>query len=268
MRPDWRAIRCLLPTMMVVNALTTQNSAAKQTSGNPPMGVSTGIAHAPIKDHQSHPITAGGVVDGAPIVFADISKQAGLGNGLLDIFVANGHADPGVDQQDRGTTWAQRPQLFHNLDAVHFREVPPAVGSGLADVITARSAALGDSFNDRRVDVVINNPDSTPSLLRNVVKNENHRITIKLIGGSKSPRDAIGSKVFLTSGGARQRGDVIGGGGYGSSSDQRLHFGLGSSTKIDKLEVFWPSGSKEEFVIPEVDCVVTIIEGKGVTRPS
>ena len=91
--------------------------------------------------------------------------------------------------------------------------------------------------------------DSTPSLLRNVVKNSNHWIEFKLVGGPKSPRDAIGTKVFVTAGGIRQRGDVYSGGSYGSNSDPRLHFGLGSSSKIEKVEVQWPSGSREQFSV-------------------
>jgi hypothetical protein len=172
-----------------------------------------------------------------------------------------------VDQQDWGTTWAQRPLLFRNLDGVKFQEVPAATGSGLAVVVSARGAAFGDLFNDGHIDVVLNNIDSTPKLLRNVVKNDNHWITLRLIGGSKSPRDAIGAKVFVTTGGVRQRGDVFSGGSYASSSDQRLHFGLGAATKVDKLEIYWPSGAKEEIAIRTVDRILTIQEGKGIVAP-
>lgn len=187
-------------------------------------------------------------------------------DGLLDIFVANGHVYPGVDQQDWGTTWAQRPQLFRNLDGNKFREVPPATGSGLADVITARGAALGDLFNDGHIDVVINNVDALPTLLRNAVKNDNHWITLRLIGGPKSPRDAIGSKVFVTTGAVRQRADLFSGGSYGSSSDPRAHFGLGTATSIDKVEIQWPSGLKQVVSVPGVDRIVTITEGKDVSQ--
>jgi hypothetical protein len=186
-------------------------------------------------------------------------------DGLLDIFVANGHVYPGVDAQDWGTTFAQRPLLFRNLDAERFREVPPASGSGLAAVIPARGAAFGDLFNDGSIDVVINNLDSTPTLLRNVVKNKNHWIAFKLIGSGKSPRDAIGAKVFLTSGTVHQRADVFSGGSYASSSDQRIHFGLGAATKIDKIEIHWPSGLNEPVSIPSVDRFLEITEGKGIT---
>ena len=214
--------------------------------------------------------------------FSDVTYQAGLAeptipflawgtgfldfdnDGLTDIFVANGHVYPGVDQQDWGTTWAQRPQLFRNLDGVKFREVPPATGSGLADVLTARGAAFGDLFNDGRIDVVLNNIDSTPTLLRNVAKSENHWIAIRLIGTGKSPRDGGGSKVFVTTGTVRQRVDIFSGGSYGSSSDTRAHFGLGSASKIDKMEIQWPSGTKQQVAVPGIDRIITVEEGKGV----
>jgi hypothetical protein len=211
--------------------------------------------------------------------FSDVTYQVGLadptipflawGNGFLDydndgwldIFIANGHVYPSVDQQDWGTTWAERPQLFRNIDGTRFQEVPPATGSGLASVISARGAAFGDLFNDGRIDIVINNVDSTPALLRNVVKNGNHWITLKLVGGPWSPRDAIGAKVFVTAGGVRQRADVYSGGSYGSSSDPRVHFGLGSAMKIDKIEIDWPSGMKQQISPPGIDRVFTITEG-------
>jgi hypothetical protein len=181
--------------------------------------------------------------------------------------VANGHVYPNIDQKDWGTTYAQRPQLFRNLNGSKFEEVPPAAGSGLADVITARGAAFGDLFNDGHIDVVINNIDSTPTLLRNVVKNDNHWITLKLIGGPKSPRDAIGAKVFVSAGGTRQRVDVFSGGSYGSSSDVRAHFGLGRFTKIENIKIDWPSGRKEKIsAVPAIDRILTVEEGKGIVQ--
>jgi hypothetical protein len=213
--------------------------------------------------------------------FTDVSFRAGLGNptipflawgagfldfdndGLLDIFIANGHVYPVADRTEWGTTWAERPQLFRNLDGSRFQEVPPATGSGLAVIVSARGAAFGDLFNDGHTDVVLNNIDAPPTLLRNAVKNENHWLTLKLVGGPKSPRDAIGAKVFLTAGGVRQRADVFSGGSYASSSDPRVHFGLSSASKIDKLEIFWPSGRREEVILPCIDCIVQVTEAKG-----
>lgn len=233
--------------------------------------------------------------------FTDVSFKTGLGSptipflgwgtgfldfdndGLLDLFIANGHVYPIADKRDWGTTWAQRPQLFRNLDGSKFQEVPPATGSGLASVVCARGAAFGDLFNDGHIDVVLNNLDTPPTLLRNVVLNSNHWVTLKLLGGVnprpnatgsngaadaatnvyKTSRDAIGAKVFLTSGGVRQRADVFSGASYASSSDPRVHFGLGSASKIDKLEILWPSGLHEEIALPCIDCVVQVTEGKG-----
>ena len=185
-------------------------------------------------------------------------------DGLTDLFVANGHVYPGVDQQDWGTTWLQRPQLFRNLDGKKFAEVLPATGSGLAELLAGRGAAAGDFFNDGHVDVIVNSMDSTPAFLRNVVKNDNHWIAFRLIGGPKSPRDAIGAKVFVTTGAIRQRVDVFSGGSYGSSSDQRVHFGLNKSDKVDKIEIHWPSGLKQELTAPSVDRIFTVVEGKGI----
>jgi len=217
-------------------------------------------------------------------ILSDVTYQAGLveptipflkwgtgfldfdNDGLLDIFVANGHVFPIIDKQNWGTTWAQRPQLFRNLDGTKFQEVPPAAGSGLADVIPARGAAFGDLFNDGHIDVVINNLDSTPTLLRNVVKNGNHWVGFHLIGGPKSPRDAIGAKVFVTAAGFRQRAEVFSGGSYGSNSDPRVHFGLGSVSKVDKVEIQWPSGTKQEISLPRVDKMFTVDEAKGLSR--
>jgi len=187
-------------------------------------------------------------------------------DGLLDLFVANGHVFPMIDKQNWGTTWAERPQLFRNLDGAHFQEVPAATGSGLADVISARGAAFGDLFNDGHVDVVINNLDSTPTLLRNVVNSANHWVGLKLIGGPKSPRDAIAAKVFVTTGTVRQRADVLSGGSYGSNSDPRVHFGLGAATKVDKVEIHWPSGTKQELVLPGVDQIFTVDEIRGLSK--
>jgi len=214
--------------------------------------------------------------------FTDVTAKAGLvrptipflgwgvgfldfdNDGLLDLFVANGHVYPVADSLDWGTTWAQRPQLFRNLDGTHFEEVPPATDSGLAAVVSARGAAFGDLFNDGKIDIVLNCIDSTPVLLRNVAGNSNHWIELKLIGGPKSPREAVGTKVFLTVNGIRQRADVLSGGSYGSSSDPRVHFGLGAATAIEKLEIFWPSGLHQLVKSVRVDAISQITEGQDI----
>ena len=138
-------------------------------------------------------------------------------------------------------------------------------GTGLAGVYAGRGAAFGDLFNDGKIDVVINQLGGPPALLRNVNADQNHWIGLKLIGGPKSPRDAVGAAVYVTAGGIRQRGDVISGGSFASSNDQRVHFGLGSSATVDAIEVRWPSGSTQKIAGPiKGNSYFSLEEGKSL----
>jgi hypothetical protein len=187
-------------------------------------------------------------------------------DGWKDIFLVNGHVYPQVDAHDWGTSYAQRPLLFHNVKhGAKFELMPAVLGTGLAEVIPGRGAAFGDLFNDGKTDVVINSMDHVPSLMRDVSPDHHHWVGLKLIGGPKSPRDAVGATVYLTAGGQRQRSDVLSGGSYESSNDQRPHFGIGDATSVDSVEIHWPSGTVERFTLPAVDRFFTIEEGKGVT---
>jgi len=107
--------------------------------------------------------------------------------------------------------------------------------------------------------------DGVPVLLRNVNADHHHWVELRLIGGSKSPRDAVGATVYLNSAGIKQRQDVLSGGSYLSSNDLRPHFGLGDSTDAGTAEIHWPSGAKEKIKLPGVDRIYTIEEGKGIT---
>jgi hypothetical protein len=186
-------------------------------------------------------------------------------DGWKDIMTISGHVYPQADENNWGTTFAERPLLFHNVDHGKKFEVVPAVeGTGLADVIPGRGAAFGDLFNDGKMDVVVNCIDHTPVLLRNVNSDTNHWVALVLVGGPKGPRDAIGATVYLTAGGVRQRGDVMSGGSYESSNDQRLHFGLGQATAVDGVEIHWPDGTVEHLSLPGVDRFFMIEEGKGL----
>ncbi len=186
-------------------------------------------------------------------------------DGWKDIFLVNGHVYPQVDKNDWGTSFAERPLLFHNVNKGKELELMPAViGTGLADVLPGRGAAFGDLFNDGKVDVVINCIDHVPALMRNVNPDHHHWVGMKLVGGPKSPRDAVGSAVYLTAGGLRQRADVMSGGSYESSNDQRVHFGMGDATKVDAIEIHWPSGQVEKISLPSVDRFFVVQEGKGV----
>jgi hypothetical protein len=214
--------------------------------------------------------------------FGDVSYQAGIaeptipflgwGTGFLDydndgwkdLLAANGHVYPGVDETDWGTTFAERPLLFHNLRNGKFEVVPAVRGTGLAALFTARGAAFGDLFNEGKVDVVINQLNNVPALLRNVNSDPNHWVSLLLIGGPKSPRDAVGAAVYLTAGGVRQRADVISGGSYASSNDFRVHFGIGGAAKVEGVEIHWPSGAVERMSLPSVDRFYSVEEGRGI----
>nr|WP_158788719.1 CRTAC1 family protein [Granulicella sp. L46] len=214
--------------------------------------------------------------------FTDISYQIGIAeptipflgwgaaffdydnDGWKDIIVANGHVYPAVDQMPWGTSWAQRPLLFRNVNGTKFDLMPAVEGTALAKTYVGRGLAVGDLFNDGKLDVVINALDGVPALLRNVSPDKNHWIEFKLTGGPKSPRDAVGATVYLTANKIKQRGDVVSGGSYESTNDPRVHFGLGDATVIDAVEVHWPSGARERFSVSHLDQIVNLVEGKGV----
>ena len=187
-------------------------------------------------------------------------------DGWQDLLIANGHVYPAVDLHQWGTSFAQQPLLFRNLGTGRFARVGAAPGSGLAIAIRGRGLAIGDLDADGRPDAVINDLDSSPTVLRNATKPAGHWIGLRLIGdvANKSPRDAVGAIAYLTVAKTRQRQDVISGAGYGSQNDPRLHFGIGAATKIDKLEIVWPNGTNETVAVPGVDRVLTIVQGKGV----
>jgi hypothetical protein len=191
-------------------------------------------------------------------------------DGWLDLFMVNGHVYPEVDQHDWGTTFAERPLLFHNVPPVNgtgrrFEYIPPVKGTGLADVIPGRGMAYGDLFNDGKIDVIINPVDGPPVLLRNVNPDKHHWVEMKLVGTGKSPRDATCVTVFLTANGMRMRQDVLSSGSYISANDRRPHFGLGDATDAGTAEIHWPDGTIEKVKLPAVDRIYTLTEGQGIT---
>jgi hypothetical protein len=187
-------------------------------------------------------------------------------DGWKDVIVANGHVYPLVDKNQWGTSYAQQMLLFRNMTNGRFERIAAAPGSGLATAWTARGLAVGDLDADGRLDVVLNNINSAPTVLRNVTDTKNqHWLRLRLVGdvSKRSPRDATGALVYVTTGKLRQRGDALSGAGYSSQNDPAIFFGLGTATKIDRLEVHWPSGATETFDIPAIDRTITLVEGKG-----
>jgi enediyne biosynthesis protein E4 len=216
------------------------------------------------------------------LTFTDVSRDAGLavatipflswGDGFIDydndgwkdIFIASGHVYPEVDKHDWGTSFAQRPLLFRNVPGKKFELVPAVKGTGLAVVVPARGAAFGDLFNDGKIDVVLNNLDAPPTLLRNVNPDHHHWIELQLLGGPKGPRDAVGATVYLTRSNQTQRADVLSGGSFASSNDPRVHFGLGDDKTVDSIDIHWPGGAVEKIRVTVVDRIYTVEEGKGI----
>ena len=218
--------------------------------------------------------------------FTDVTFQAGLGeptipflgwgtsfldydnDGWDDLIVANGHVYPVVDSQQWGTSYAQQTLLFRNLKNGRFERIGAAPGSGLARALTGRGLAVGDLDGDGRPDVVINNIDSKPTVLQNVASPVGHWLSVRLVGdtSNKISRDAIGAIVYLTVGKVRQRKDVISGNSYASQNDLTLHFGLGSATRVDKVEIKWSDGSQQIVRPPGVDRRITITQDKGLVK--
>ncbi|HEX3106994.1 MAG TPA: CRTAC1 family protein [Terriglobales bacterium] len=185
-----------------------------------------------------------------------------VNSGLLDIFIANGHVYPQMDQIVGAARYAEPMQLFRNKRDGTFDDIS-SVLSGIADA-SRRGAAFGDLNNDGNVDVVVLDMDGPPQLLLNVSANGNHRVLFKLVG-TKSNKMGIGAKLVVISGKITQTGEVRAGGSYLSSNDPRLHFGLGADDRMSQVEIRWPMGEKEILKDVPADFIYTITEGKGIT---
>ena len=188
--------------------------------------------------------------------FVDFSNSS-----LLDIFIANGHVYPQMDQIPGAARYAEPMQLFRNKGDGTFDDIS-TVFSAIPNA-SRRGAAFGDLNNDGYVDVVVLDMDGPPQLLLNVTANHNHRVLFKLVG-TKSNKMAIGAKVTVTSAMIAQTAEVRAGGSYLSSNDPRLHFGLAGETRMSEIEIRWPTGEKEILKDVPADFIYTIVEGKGI----
>jgi hypothetical protein len=183
-------------------------------------------------------------------------------DGWLDLLVVNGHVYPQIEGAYTGGTYRQRKLLYRNLRNGTFSDETSGVGPALVEPRASRGAAFGDYDDDGDLDVIVNDLDGPPMLLRNDGGSKaGHWLKLKLVG-VKSNRNAVGAKVWLTAGGMTQVDEVRSGDSYLSHSDWRLHFGLGSVTKVDSISVRWPTGVIEKFHVNGVDRVAILKEGK------
>ena len=186
-------------------------------------------------------------------------------DGWVDLMVVNGHVYPQVANARLGATYQQRILLYRNQRDGTFSEMAAEAGEALMVPRVSRGAAFGDIDNDGDIDVVINNLDGKPVILRNDGGNRNHWITLKLAGRGRN-RVALGAKVRVVSGDLEQWGEVRSGGSYLSSSDSRLHFGLDSRTAVKQIDIRWPDGQRETVRDIRANQFVTIEQGKGIVK--
>ena len=191
---------------------------------------------------------------GFGVGFADFDND-----GWKDIFIANGHVYAQLASRNLHIGYRQRRTLYRNLGTGRFVDVSAESGPGILAEQAGRGCAIGDLNNDGRLEIVVNNIDGGPSLLSNGSKNANHWLIVKLTG-TKSNRSGIGARVTVEAGGRTRIDEVMSGSSYYSQNDLRLHFGLGASTRIDKLSVRWPSGGVQTLLDLAVDRVLAIEE--------
>jgi hypothetical protein len=212
--------------------------------------------------------------------FEDSSIKAGLGvnrkylgfgvgfldydnDGWKDLFIANGHVYSQIANKKLHVTYRQPKVLYRNLGNGRFEDISAKAGLALRSENLGRGCAFGDFDNDGDVDVVINNLDGPPTLLRNDAGNKNNWIMFKCVG-TRSNRSAIGARIKVTSGDHSQIDEVMSGSSYYSQNDLRLHFGLGRAGKADRVEVAWPSGAKESFTDLSANQLYVLEEMKGI----
>ena len=212
--------------------------------------------------------------------FTDATTAAGLGlntrylgwgtmffdfdnDGWPDLLLVNGHVYPEVDKYHLGSDYQEPRLLYHNNGNGTFTDISASAGSGITTPASSRGLAVGDLWNDGRLSAVISNMNARPSLLVNQAKYPNHWIAFKTIG-TNSNRDGIGARITVKAGNRLLVDEVRSGSSYVSSSDMRVHLGLGAASKLDSVEIRWPSGLTERFDNFAIDKINPVKEGSGV----
>jgi hypothetical protein len=193
--------------------------------------------------------------------FADFDNS-----GWLDLLMASGNFSILLDGAPGEPPFVEPIELFLNQTDGTFREVAAKTGLNAGPPQSRRGTALGDVRNNGRLDVLVFNVGAPPSLFLNETKNDNHWITLHLVG-TKSNRMAIGARVTVTTGNVTQTDEVRAGSSYLSTSDPRLHFGLGTAVSFDRIQVQWPSGLIEQFPPAPANQFITLTEGHGSKLP-
>ncbi len=211
-------------------------------------------------------------------LFSEVSIRSGLGThtsfvgwGVAfvdvdhdtwqDVIIVNGHVYRMPVPAGRGVRFEQSKHLYWNLADGTFAEISGRSGSGLVEKSSARGAAFGDLDNDGRIEVVVNNLDSSPSLLVNAVEQRNWiRVDLE---GTRSNRNGIGARVSVRTGDTVQVAEARSGGSFLSHSDLRLHFGLGNADQVDEILVRWTTGAVEAFPSASANRTVVLREGRG-----
>jgi hypothetical protein len=184
-------------------------------------------------------------------------------DGWLDLIQVNGHVYPQVDQATIGVRFREPSQLFLNQRDGTFRDVSDQAGAALKVPRVGRGLAIGDLFNDGIQEVVVENLEGEPIILRPEGGPRNHWISFEL-AGTKADKLALNARVKVIAGGFAQTDEIRSGGSYLSQSDLRLHFGLGDQRQVEKLEVSWPSGKTEMLTNLAADRFYCVKEGAGV----
>jgi hypothetical protein len=187
--------------------------------------------------------------------------------GWLDLFLINGHVYPEVVQLKTEAGYKQRKVVYRNLGNGRFADISERLGPPVTVPKAGRGAAFADFDNDGRTDIAIANVNDLPDLFHLNGASGHHWITLKLTG-TRSNRDAIGARVRCVSGGVAQWQEVRGGGSYLSQNDFRVHFGLGATARVERVDVRWPNGLEETWENLPVDSFQTLKEGGGRAQGS